>query len=171
MFELDAVHLVVYFQTLRLIIITTFPLSVLRNKHINTVHLVSSIYLLLMRLLHVSAPTCHHQGASLSTQVPKHIGAALVINILTKLSAQCWFFMHNPAMHGTNIKKNQNFNTITLYLPSSYHRSYTGFTIFILNNNYEVLGFHSTFNIMMNLCCVFTCLLMAMYFSLTTVDL
>jgi hypothetical protein len=33
----------------------------------NTVHLVSSICLLLMRLLHVSAPTCHPQGASLSS--------------------------------------------------------------------------------------------------------
>jgi hypothetical protein len=36
--------------------------------------------------------------------VSKHVGAALIINILTKLSAQCWFFMYNPAMHGTNIK-------------------------------------------------------------------
>jgi hypothetical protein len=34
-----------------------------------TVHLVSSIYLLLMRLLHVSAPTCHPQGGSLSSWV------------------------------------------------------------------------------------------------------
>jgi hypothetical protein len=25
------------------------------------------------------------------TYVPKHVGAALVIKILTKLSAQCWF--------------------------------------------------------------------------------
>jgi hypothetical protein len=31
------------------------------------VHWVSSIYLLLMRLLHVSAPTCHPQGASCHT--------------------------------------------------------------------------------------------------------
>jgi hypothetical protein len=37
--------------------------------------------------------------------VPKHVGAALVINILTKPSAQCWFSMYNPAMHGTSIKK------------------------------------------------------------------
>jgi hypothetical protein len=27
--------------------------------------------------------------------VLKHVGAALVINILTKPSAQCWFFMHS----------------------------------------------------------------------------
>jgi hypothetical protein len=38
------------------------------------------------------------------TQVPKHVGTASVINILTKPSAQCWFSVHNPAMHGTNIK-------------------------------------------------------------------
>jgi hypothetical protein len=37
-------------------------------------------------------------------EFPKHLGAALVINILTKLSARCWFFMYNAAMHGTNIK-------------------------------------------------------------------
>jgi hypothetical protein len=37
-------------------------------------------------------------------QWPRVVGAALVINTLTKPSAQCWFSMHNPAMHGTNIK-------------------------------------------------------------------
>jgi hypothetical protein len=40
--------------------------------------------------------------------VPKHVGTALVINTLTKPSAQCWFYMHNQAMHGTNIKKKKN---------------------------------------------------------------
>jgi hypothetical protein len=39
------------------------------------------------------------------TQVPKHVRAALVINTLTKPSAQCWFAVHNPAIHGTNIKR------------------------------------------------------------------
>jgi hypothetical protein len=29
------------------------------------------------------------------TYVPKHVGAALVINTLMKPSAQCWFSMHN----------------------------------------------------------------------------
>jgi hypothetical protein len=33
----------------------------------NSVHRVSSMYLLLMRLLYVSASTCHPQGASLSS--------------------------------------------------------------------------------------------------------
>jgi hypothetical protein len=34
-----------------------------------TLHWVSLMYLLLMRLLHVSAPTCHPQGESLSLWV------------------------------------------------------------------------------------------------------
>jgi hypothetical protein len=96
---------------------------------------------IIIRLLHVSAPTCHPQGASLSSwvtwklrqlctaskiykRVVTHnhvthedkyapwgwqIGAEtcsnrIIINTLTKPSAQCWFSMHNPAMHGTNIK-------------------------------------------------------------------
>jgi hypothetical protein len=86
-----------------------------------TLHWVTSMSLLLMQLLHVSAPTCH-------PQVPKHVGAALVINTLTKPSAQCWFSMHNPAMHGTNVKN--------IKLPALFQRTHifveeVGLTLYI----------------------------------------
>jgi hypothetical protein len=96
-------------------------------------HWVSSIYLLLMRHLVGKHNTVqHHKPAHRAhkftlpeavhsclsfhvlmrtktlpedgTYVSKHVGAALVINTLTKPSEHCWFSMHNPAMHGTNIK-------------------------------------------------------------------
>jgi hypothetical protein len=48
------------------------------------------------------------------TKVPNHIGAALVINILTKLSAQCWFPMHslydvNPSIVSQSVNNQVNF--------------------------------------------------------------
>jgi hypothetical protein len=61
------------------------------------------------------------------TYVPKHLGAALVINTLTKPSAQCWFSMHNPAMRGTNIKlpldtftRNILYRILLCNLPTKY---------------------------------------------------
>jgi hypothetical protein len=78
----------------------------------NTVHLVSSMYLLLMWPLHVSATTCHPQGASLSSWW--HVGAKICRSRISnkyidETKCTVLVFMHNPAMHGTNIKNMEMF--------------------------------------------------------------
>jgi hypothetical protein len=52
--------------------------------------------------------------------VPKHVGAALVINALTKPSALCWFSMHKPAIHGTNIKQGELRKANVQCIPQSW---------------------------------------------------
>jgi hypothetical protein len=84
------------------------------------VHWVSSIYLLPHKPAHrahkCTLPEAVHSCLGFhvthdekDTPWGWHVGAKtcrsrIIINTLTKPSAQCLFCMHNPAMHGTNIK-------------------------------------------------------------------